>query len=212
VRRKRRNQRIWIVVGTTIGLASGVYAADKAATPTSDGDELARTITAQKINDGELVTRRPPSEHQREAYTPDQILLLADQYGKEMKVDGERVEGLRMLAYKSRDLIRMTCIDNKLTQIMVVIKLAEPRIGDLPRVQDDPLVLQERFTLVRQARERVGELATEAELCMGDNLTAVTTGRTGDEVPVDTDNVFDPTRPPAPGVDVERPPEASPYR
>ena len=98
------------------------------------------------------------------------------------------------------------------TDRMVIVKLSEARVADLSRVQGDRLVLQEHFVVVQQARERVAELAREAELCMGDGLSAVTLGGLKDEAPPPTDNVFDPTRPPTPGVDVSRPPEASPYR
>jgi hypothetical protein len=212
VRGTRRNRRIWIAALATIGLAGGVYAAEQAAAPGGDGDELQRTINAQKINEGQSIAHRPPSEHQVEAFTPDQMLELGDRFGKEMKEAGEHVESLRMLAYRSRDLIRMTCIDDKLTQLMVIVKLSEARVADLSRVQGDRLVLQEHFVVVQQARERVAELAREAELCMGDGLSAVTLGGLKDEAPPPTDNVFDPTRPPTPGVDVSRPPEASPYR
>jgi hypothetical protein len=213
VRRKRRNRRIWIAAVATVGLAGGVYAAEEAtAPPQESGDELARTIATQKINEGQLARPVPVSEHQVESFTPDQMLNLADKYGKEMKTAGEHAENLRILAYRSRDLIRMTCVDDKLTQIMVVIKLAEPRIASLAGVQGDPLVLRQHFSIVQQAHDRVAELALEAEQCMGDTLSAVSIGRIKEEEPPASDNVFDPTRPPAPTADLDRPAEASPYR
>ncbi len=55
------------------------------------------------------------------------------------------------------------------------------------------------------------ELATEVEACMGDSLDAVTIGRIKEETPT-TDTIFDPTRPPTPTHDIDRPGEASPYR
>lgn len=196
----------------TAGLAGGVYAAEQATLPEPTGDELARTIASQKITEGQPARPNKVSEHQVESFTPDQMLELADQYGKEMKGAGEHAENLRILAYRSRDLIRMTCVDDKLTQIMVVIKLAEPRIASLAAVQGDKLVLQEHFAIVQQAHDRVAELALEAEQCMGDNLNTVGLGRIKEETPPETDNVFDPTRPPAPTADLDRPAEASPYR
>ena len=199
----------------TVGLAGGVYAAEQATDPSQPaGDELARTIAAQKASEGqsaELVRPNKVSEHQVEPFTPDQMLQLADQYGKEMTAASEHAENLRILAYRSRDLIRMTCVDDKLRQITVIIKLVEPRIASLATVQGDKLILQEHFLLVQQARERVAELAAEAEQCMGDNLSAVGLGRLKEETPPAADD-FDPTRPPAPTVDLDRPAEASPYR
>jgi hypothetical protein len=212
VKRTRRNRQLWIAAVAILGTAGGVYAAEQAAAPPSDGDELAQTLTTQKINDGQLARKKPVEEHQLEAFTPDQMLELGDRYGKEMKGAGEHAENLRILAYRSRDIIRIACIDDKLTQIMVVIKLAEPRIADLARVQGDRLVLQQHFSIVQQAHARVEELSQEAELCMGDNLNAVTVGNIKEETPAQADNVYDPTRPASPGIDINRPAEASPYR
>jgi len=209
VRAKRRNRRFWIAAVATVGVAGGVYAAEQAA-PAGD-DELARTITAQRISDAQS-SGKPPSEHQVEALTPDQLLVLGVEFGKEMKSTGEHVESLRIEAYRSRDLIRMTCIESKVEQIAIVIKLSEPRIADMPRVQGERLLLQERFVVIHQARERVNELAREAEDCTGDNLSLVSLGRMKDEIPPEGEDVYDPTRPPAPGIEISRPPEASPYR
>ena len=46
---------------------------------------------------------------------------------------------------------------------------------------------------------------------MGDTLESVTFGRVKEETP-SADMAFDPTRPPSPTHDLERPGEASPYR
>ena len=54
------------------------------------------------------------------------------------------------------------------------------------------------------------ELAAEILVCMGDTLDAVSNSRVREETP--SDSVLDPTRPPAPTRDIERPGEASPYR
>ena len=57
------------------------------------------------------------AEHQAQPFTPEQMISLSEQYQVEMKAAVDRVETLRMQAYKSRDLIRMTFLDDKLTQI-----------------------------------------------------------------------------------------------
>jgi hypothetical protein len=207
VRAKRRR---WIVVAASVGLAGGVYAAEQATAPGGDGD-LQQTITAQRIGEGQTA-RTPTDEHQLEAYSPDQMLELAAKYDLEMKTAAEHTENLRIVAYRTRDLIRMTCIDDKLAQMLTVIKMTAPRVQSLGRDQGELLVMREHFTIVQQARLRVSELVTEADQCMGDNLIAVPGGRIQEEAAPATDNVFDPTRPPAPTRDVDRPPEASPYR
>ena len=194
----------------TVGLAGAVYAADQVTAPPAD--DLESTIQAQRVAEGRLAKPGAPSEHQVESFTPPQMVELAAQYGAEMKQAGEHAENLRIVAYRSRDLIRMTCIDDKLTQIMIVIKKAEPKLQSLSTINPDELVMRQHFTVLQQARARVAELATEMEQCMGDNLAAVYAGRIKEEIPADTENVFDPTRPPTPTRDIDRPPEASPYR
>jgi hypothetical protein len=194
----------------TVGLAGAVYAADQATAPPSD--DLESTIAAQRAATGRLVAPGGTSEHQVESFTGAQMVELAARYGAEMKSAGEHAQNMRVIAYRSRDLIRMTCIDDKLTQIFVILKKAEPRLQSLTTVNPDELVMRQHFTVLQQARARVTELATEMEQCMGDNLAAIPTDRIKEETPADTDNVFDPTRPPIPVRDVDRPPEASPYR
>jgi hypothetical protein len=213
VRGKQGRRHGWILRGAiaTVGLAGAVYAADQVTAPPTD--DLESTIAAQRVAEGRSAKPGAPSEHQAESFTPAQMVELAARYGAEMKQSGEHAETLRIVAYRSRDLIRMTCIDDKLTQIMIIINKAEPRVQSLSTVNPDELVMRQHFTVLQQARARVAELAIEMEQCMGDNLAAVPAGRIKEEVQTDdNDNVFDPTRPPTPTRDIERPPEASPYR
>jgi hypothetical protein len=80
-----------------------------------------------------------------------------------------------------------------------------------PTLASDELRMRQHFVVLQLARLRVQELATEIEGCMGDTLDAVTFGRVKEETsPNDTIN--DPTRPPSPVHDIDRPGEASPYR
>jgi hypothetical protein len=202
---------VFRVAIATVTLAGAVYAADKVTAPESP--DLGSTINAQQVKEGTLVApRQPTSEHQKEAFSVEQMLELAERYSVEMKTALEHAENLRVTAYKARDLIRMTCIDDKLSQMNTVFKLAEPRLGSIREAQSDLLVMRQRFSILQQARERIAVLASELEQCSGDNLFAIPTGRIPQETQHETENVYDPTRPPAPGNDVSRPPEASPYR
>ena len=192
----------------TLGLAGAVYAAEQAAAP--EAEDLQGTIRAQRINEGQMARPMAPSEHQLEAFTPEQMVELAAKYGGEMKAAAEHADNQRIIAYRSRDLIRMTCIDEKLSQMTTVIKLAEPRLLSFGKGEQELLLQREHFSIISQARDRVAELTSELELCAGD-FAVVPGGRIHEEATPETDNVFDPTRPPAPGQQVDRPPEASPY-
>jgi hypothetical protein len=212
VRRKPGRRSRWLLRGAiaTVGLAGAVYAADQVTSPAND--DLTQMIQAQRAAAGKLIKPGEIDEHQVEAFTPEQMVELAAKYGVEMKLAGARAENLRISAYKSRDLIRMTCIDDKLTQIMLILKKTEPRLQALSTVNPDDLAMRQSFFILQQARGRVAELAAEMEQCMGDNLANVAPGLMKEEASTPNDNIFDPTRPANPVRDIERPGEASPYR
>jgi hypothetical protein len=192
----------------TLGLAGAVYAGEQVTAPP---DDLNKTITDQKIREGAVVKSPAELEHQAEKLSPPEMLELISAYDKESKTAYEHAETTRIQAYRSRDIIRMTCIDDKLTQMKEVMNVAAPRLLAFPSLITDELRMRQHFVVLQLARNRVNELAVEIETCMGDTLDAVTFGRVKEEAP-SSDTVFDPTRPPSPDRDIERPGEASPYR
>jgi hypothetical protein len=203
--------RILKVTIALTGLAGAVYAADLATAPEAPAD-LRQTITAQRISEGQLIGAGQAERHQVEAYSADQMLTLAQVYSKEMLEVLDHGDDIRILAYHSRDIIRMTCIDDKLAQIRMVINVAQPRFLTLRTFKTAELVMREQFSIINQAHDRVGELRAEVDACLGDNLDAIAVGRIDeDEIPVDA-NLDDPTQPPTSLRALERPPEASPYR
>jgi hypothetical protein len=210
MRRKRTRRTVWMLRGAlaTVGLAGAVYAADQVTAPPPP-DDVGKTITAQRVREGELA-KPPDIANQRVKLTADQMIEVAAAYDAESKGAYEHAETTRIEAYRSRDIIRMTCIDDKLTQMKEILTVVAPRLLALPRLVSDDLVMRQHFLVVQQGRNRVLELATEIEGCMGDTLDGVSMGRIKEETP--TDSVFDPTRPPSPGREIDRPGEASPYR
>ncbi len=210
MRGKRTRRRVWVLRGAlaTLGLAGAVYAADQATEPPAAAD-VGTTITAQKVKRGELV-KPEDLEHQADKLSAEQMTVLVSKYDTESKVAYEHGETTRIQAYRSRDIIRMTCVDDKLTQIKEVLNAAAPRLLAFSRLVDDELRMRQHFVVLQQARNRVMELAAEILVCMGDTLDAVSNSRVREETP--SDSVLDPTRPPTPTRDIERPGEASPYR
>jgi hypothetical protein len=98
--------RILKVTIALTGLCGGVYAADLATAPTTAS--LSQTIIAQQVSEGQLVRAGQMERHQVSAYNADQMLDLAQTYDKEMRAAIEHAEDVRILAYHSRDIIRMT--------------------------------------------------------------------------------------------------------
>ena len=211
MRGKRTRRGVWILRGAlaTLGLAGAVYAADQATAPAPA--DVGTTITNQKVKQGELVKPAEDPEHQADKLSPEQMTALVGKYDTESKVAYEHGETTRIQAYRSRDIIRMTCVDDKLTQMKEVLLSVTPRQQAFARLGDDELRMRQHFVVLQQARNRVMELAAEILVCMGDTLDAVSNGRIREETPT-SDPVLDPTRPPSPTRDIERPGEASPYR
>jgi hypothetical protein len=209
--RKKRASRTTLMIRVglvTLGLAGAVYAGEQATAPP---DDLNKTITDQKIREGAVVKSAGEIEHQAEKLSPPEMIAMIGAYDKESKAAYEHAETTRIQAYRSRDIIRMTCIDDKLTQMKEVLNVAAARVLAFPTLIADELRMRQHFVVLQLARNRVNELAAEIEACMGDTLDAVTFGRVKEEAP-SSDPLSDPTRPPAPDHDIERPGEASPYR
>jgi hypothetical protein len=200
----------WLVRAAlvTLGLAGVVYAGQQVEDP--PGEDLAKTVQAQRAGEGRKLTTEE-IEHQRETLTPQQMLQLSTTYQAEMATAVEHGEALRIAAYRTRDIIRITCIDDKLAQMKEVIKLVTPRFLTVQKLENEPIHIRGQFVFVQQAHDRMTELATEIESCVGDNVDVVAYGRIKQDIP-QSDNVFDPTRPPGPTQIVDRPPEASPFR
>src|SRR5436190_10764704 len=181
--RGKRTSRATLVVRValvTLGLAGAVYAGEQVTAPP---DDLSKTITEQKIREGALAKPQPDLEHQLEKLSPPQMMELIGRYDAESKTAYDHGETTRIQAYRSRDIIRMTCIDDKLTQMKEVLNVAAPRVLAFPRLVSDDLVMRQYFLVLQQARNRVLELATEIDACMGEALDGVWVGRIKEETP-----------------------------
>jgi hypothetical protein len=212
MRRTKTRRTVWILRGAlaTLGLAGAVYAADQVTAPPA-AEDVGKAITSQRVKDGESAQPAPDPEHQIQSLTHEQMLQLAAKYDTEGKVAYEHGETMRIQAYRSRDIIRMTCIDDKLTQMKEILDGIAPRLVAFPRLEGEDLVMRQHFLVMQQAHKRVMELAAELDACMGDVLDSITAGKVKEETP-SSENGYDPTHPPAPVHDIERPGEASPYR
>jgi hypothetical protein len=210
MRRKRTLRRSWIARGViaTLALAGGVYAADQVTAP--EPADVGSVINAQRIKQGVPAKTGEDLEHQEQMLTQDQMVELAARYDKDMRSALEHAEGVRISAYRQRDIIRISCIDDKLVQMKDVIRASAPRVASVAGKANEELVLRQHFVIVQLARKRIDELAADVEACMGDGLDAVTAGRIRDEM-APSDAILDPTRPPTPWFEIERPGEASPY-
>ena len=188
------------------GIAGAVYAADQATQPAKP--DVNQVIVQQLVNEGQMANSAPNAPS-RTPYTPEQMLILAPKYTAEIQMAIDHAEDVRLLAYRSHDIIRMTCVDDKIGQMKTLAKLASTPMLMLRTFKAEPIVMQTQFDVISRAHDRVSALGAEVDACMGDNLDAVTAGKIQEEETPTT--IDDPTRPPSPITNVDRPPEASPY-
>jgi len=190
-------------------LAGGVYAAEEATAP--PGPTLEQTIAQQLVQEGQLAHQSGDTK-ELENYTPDQMMALATKYDQDMRRAVDHAQDVKILAYRTHDIIRMTCIDDKVDQIKQVITLTESRYLMLRSFKTQVIIMQSQFAIITAAHARVSELAAEIDACMGDNLDAVSLGRIEEEKMAQANSLIDETRPQSSITSIERPPEASPYQ
>ena len=200
--------RIVKVAVALCGLAGAVYAADEVTTPSQA--DINRALATQLVNEGRLANAMPNAPADT-TYTSEQMMILAPKYAAEMQRSIEHAQDGRIAAYRSHDIIRMTCIDDKLMQMRTLEKLASPRMMMMRTFKAEPIVMRVEFDVIVQVRDRVTVLGTEVDACVGDNLEAVSAGRIHEENQFSNTDINDPTRPPMPIQAIDRPPAASPY-
>jgi hypothetical protein len=193
------------LIGT--GLATALATAQMATKP--DDAEMSRAITRQQVGGGQ-----PPAAvaggRNSGPMTQDQMLTGAETYASEMNRTIEHGENSRVSAYRSKDIIRMTCVDDKLGQMKQVLIIAKPRFETIKLLTADEFHMRAQFTIIREGAERIRILADEMDNCTGDALDHIGVARINEEG-APSDSIVDPTLPANPTLDVARPEQASPY-
>jgi len=151
------------------------------------------------------------SVKQRPTLTPEEMVNQAREYTKNMNDVLKRIQTLQEQAKREKDIIRLNCVTDKVVQVRVNISIAEQSIAALQEAvtRADEGERTHEFTRLTIVNQKVQVLGAEAENCIGEDLSFV--GATRVDVEIDP-NIpqYDPTKPPAPGIDIERPGEASP--
>ncbi len=153
------------------------------------------------------------SVKQRSSLTPQDMVVQSQDYLKRMADVLQRVSALQETAKKQKDIIKLNCVTDKLVQTKANLNVAESAMTSLQEsiARNDEGARTHDFTRLTIVNQKVTVLGTEAENCIGEDLSFV--GSTKIDTEVDpTIPTGDPTQPPPPGSEVERPPEASPYK
>lgn len=202
-----------------MGLAAGAAAvtaawATQLAAGPHDETALGRAITRQKVEAGVVLPGEPTNEHQYDAYTADQMLELAKFYAPDIDREQERANATRLVAARSGDSIKVSCIDDKLLQMQTVVTIVQPRFLTIRLARHDEMRMRGQFSIIHQAWQRVRVLSKEIDECLGDHVDFGTMNRMASEIPIGQD---DPTRVPDVPKNIDntlgdRPPEASTYQ
>jgi hypothetical protein len=151
------------------------------------------------------------SVKQRPTLTPEEMVNQSREYAKNMAATLTRIQVLQDQAKREKDIIRLNCVTDKVVQVRVNISIAEQSMAALQEAvtRADEGERTHEFTRLTIVNQKVQVLGAEAENCIGEDLSFV--GATKVDIEIDP-NIpqYDPTQPPAPGIDIERPGEASP--
>ena len=151
------------------------------------------------------------SVKQRPTLTPAEMVNQSKDYFKSMGEVLKRVQTLQDQSKRDKDIIRLNCVTDKLVQVRVNMNIAEQSMAALQEAMTraDEGQRTHEFTRLTIVNQKVLVLGAEAENCIGEDLSFV--GATRVDVEIDPNiPTYDPTQPPAPGIDIERPGEASP--
>jgi hypothetical protein len=144
--------------------------------------------------------------------SPQETQAQAKDYYKKMQDTQRRVQMLQSKAKKDKDMVKLNCVNDKLMQLKGHMTVTDQSMSSLSLdvAKGDDTARQHQFTRITILYQKVVTLGTEAEQCIGEDVSYV--GATRVDVEIDPSiPPEDPTMPGLPVPVVTRPPEASPF-
>lgn len=156
---------------------------------------------------GPAVTRDP------EILDKSEMLSLVKRYSADIAdalVFGER---LREDAIRTKDSIKLSCVQDRLASMKSMKLLADERMSatERPEIRADDLNLRHEFRGVELAHSRIGDLRQEMLECAGESLEIKVESTTGGGLPATSSNT-DPAVSSPDTIKIERPAPASGYQ
>jgi hypothetical protein len=143
--------------------------------------------------------------------SPGDMMKQADQYQLRMQEVFRRVVQLQEVARKQKDVIKLNCVNDKLLQVKQLMNISDSAKTNLQEAitRGDEEGRYHEFSRITIADQQISILGTEAENCIGEDLSFLGPTEVIVEEPEEPD---DPTRPQDPLIpEVEPPPVASPF-
>jgi hypothetical protein len=144
--------------------------------------------------------------------SPQETQSQSKDYYKKMQDTQRRILQLQSKAKKDKDMVKLNCVNDKLTQLNGHMTVTNQSMATLSLdiSKSDDTARQHEFTRITILYQKVVTLGTEAEQCIGEDVSYV--GATRVDVEIDPSiPPTDPTIPDLPVPVVTRPPEASPF-
>jgi hypothetical protein len=144
--------------------------------------------------------------------SPQETLTQSRDYVQKMRNTQKRIEVLQDKARRQKDVVKLNCVNDKLTRTRGHMTVVDQSMGQLETAVErgDDGARQHEYIRIAILYEKVLVLGTEAENCIGEDVSYVGETRVDVEIDPNIPNE-DPTEPSLPFPDVTRPPEASPF-
>jgi len=192
---KKRHLDIGTAVAVLLSSAWSDVAAQK-ATPTADDTSAGGA--------GDSFGEEKMTREQKIAWVEEQVAAAQQIY--------KRVESMLAQAKKEKDSIKISCLEDKLTQLEVNLQGVEERrmLFDEALANGDAAGAEQQFTIIRIYISRVQSLMAEAENCVGEG--DIVLGESDTTLTIDDDITGeDPTEPVDWQIGVDQPVHASGY-
>lgn len=157
---------------------------------------------------GTQLYAQPTPESNGRKMTPDAMLQQAKELEAQVRADGQRMQHLQAQARKEKDVIKLSCVNDKYVRFKAEANLFDGARRDLNAASE--VDLPSAHTKVVDAAGRVAKVREEAEACAGEpELTA-----SESLIEVSHPEILDDptTEYPFEGNEVEPPSYASPYK
>ncbi len=177
---RRKRGPLFFVVAVSMGvLTSGSLVGDVGAQERQGREGLGVDVTVRRDS----------------AMTGPEQLEWVEKKTKEVRQAYFRVQNMLDAARKEKDTLKITCLDDKLTQIHVNMKGIEERTESMRLAvnADDQSAANQQFSILEIYVSRIQGLVAEAENCIGD--VDIVLGETETLVTIDEDiTAEDPTQ------------------
>lgn len=154
-------------------------------------------------------TEADPTSYEPQVLSRDEMISLVKKYAAEIVEAVSTGESERDKASRAKNIIKLTCIQDRLATLKLMKRLSDERLAasQRNRIRADDLNLRHEFRGVELAHQRVLQLRRELVGCVGESLEI---SIAGDDRVVPASE--DPTGAHLPPPPVDRPAPASPYQ